>query len=98
LLDLLALDEAAFHARFARSPIKRIKRTRLVRNACVAAGNWGSETAVPPLIALLADPEPIVRGHAAWALKQIGGREAETAVAQALRHEADEMARREMAD
>lgn len=96
LLDLLELDEAAFQARFADSPILRIRRRRLVRNACVAAGNWGSPTAVTPLIALLTDPEPLVRGHAAWALRQIGGEAAETAVATALQHENDPDVRAEM--
>jgi len=96
LLDLLALDEAAFQTRFARSPIRRIKRARLVRNACVAAGNWGSPTAVPILTHLLADPEPLVRGHAAWALRRIGGTVAETAVAAALSHEIDPRVREEM--
>jgi epoxyqueuosine reductase len=96
LLDLLSLDNAAFNERFAESPIKRIKRSRLVRNACVAAGNWGSETAVPPLITLLTDPEPIIRGHAAWALQQIGTPEAVTAVAQALERETDPDVREEM--
>jgi epoxyqueuosine reductase len=96
LLDLLALDEAAFNERFTGSPIKRIKRARLVRNACVAAGNWGSRTAVPPLITLLTDPEPLIRGHAAWALQQIGTVEAVTAVAQALSRETDPDVRREM--
>ncbi len=96
LLDVLALDEAGFAARFARSPIKRIKRQRLVRNACVAAGNWGSATAVPALIPLLSDPEPIVRGHAAWALRQIRDERGETAVYRALQHEPDEIVRSEM--
>ena len=40
-LNCFAPDEAAFERRFAGSPIRRIKRQRLVRNACVAAGNWG---------------------------------------------------------
>ena len=97
LLDLLRLDEAGFSERFADSPIKRIKRTRLVRNACVAAGNWGSHTAVFALIPLLQDDSPLVRGHAAWALGQIGAREGVTAVANALTHEADTHARAEMA-
>lgn len=102
LLDLLALDNDSFSERFAHSPIKRIKRTRLVRNACVAAGNWvradaaGSRQAVPPLMALLSDPEPVIRGHAAWALKQIGTVEAVTAVAQALSYETDPDVRREL--
>ncbi len=89
LADILALDDEAFGKRFAHSPIKRIKRARLVRNACVAAGNWGSETAVPHLIPLLSDPEPIVRGHAAWALRQIGGGAAHAALSAALKRETD---------
>ncbi len=89
LLDLLALDEAGFQARFAHSPVWRIRRWRLVRNACVAAGNWGSETAVPALSHLLSDPHPIVRGHAAWALAQIGTPAAKEAIRQARRHETD---------
>ncbi len=96
LLKLLTLDEETFNQRFAYSPIKRIKRARLVRNACVAAGNWGSKTAVPSLITLLSDPEPIVCGHAAWALGQIGGKRARTAVAHVLKSETDESVRQEM--
>ncbi|MFO7684268.1 MAG: tRNA epoxyqueuosine(34) reductase QueG [Chloroflexota bacterium] len=96
LLDILALDEAAFQKRFAHSPIRRIKRRRLLRNACVAAGNWGSETAVSSLISLLADPEPLIRGHAAWALRQIDTPAAKTAVLHALAAEADAQVRQEM--
>ena len=97
LLDILALDEADFAARFADSPIKRVKRQRLLRNACVAVGNWGGKIAVPTLINLLSDSEPLLRGHAAWALQQIGGREAETAVAATLDQETDLEVRAEMA-
>jgi epoxyqueuosine reductase len=39
LLDLLALDEKGFRARFRGTPILRTKRRGLVRNACIAAGN-----------------------------------------------------------
>jgi epoxyqueuosine reductase len=85
----LGLDEAGFAARFAESPIKRIGLARLLRNVCVAVGNWGSETAVPQLITLLTDPEPIIRGHAAWALHQIGTDAAKTAVVDAIPHEID---------
>jgi epoxyqueuosine reductase len=96
LLELLALDEAAFARRFANSPIRRIKRGRLVRNACVAAGNWGSVEAVPALAALLADADPLVRGHAAWALRRIGGEAAGAALASALTAETDDAVRREL--
>ncbi len=71
LVDLLALDEAGFQQRFAGSPIQRIGRERLVRNACVAAGNWRGPAALPLLERLAArDESALVREHAAWALGQ----------------------------
>lgn len=97
LLDLLALDEERFGQRFAAGPIARIKRDRLVRNACVAAGNWGSREAVPALIRLLTDAQPIVRSHAAWALHRIGGDLARDALASALSSETTEEVRLELA-
>jgi epoxyqueuosine reductase len=97
LLDLLALDEAGFEARFGQTPLKRLKRPRFLRNVCVAAGNWGSAAAVPRLIDLLADEAPLVRGHAAWALGQIRVREGVAAVAAALLTETDAEVRLEMA-
>jgi epoxyqueuosine reductase len=96
LLDLLALDEATFVRRFAISPVRRIGRARLVRNACVAAGNWGSAAAVPALVALLADAAPLVRGHAAWALRRIGGEVAHAALSAALITEDDPAVLREL--
>lgn len=76
LLDLLALDEDSFNRRFGGSAIVRIKRERLVRNACVAAGNAQDEKHIPLLAALLDDASPLVRGHAAWALGRLGVRTA----------------------
>lgn len=76
LLDLLQLDEKTFKDRFEGTPVERIKRDRLVRNACIAAGNWGSPATVPPLTLLLEDRSPLVRGHAAWALSRVLGDEA----------------------
>jgi epoxyqueuosine reductase len=96
LLDLLTLDEDAFARRFANSPVRRIGRARLVRNACVAAGNWGSLAAVPALVELLADDVPLVRGHAAWALRRIGGETAHAALAAALMTETDPAVQREL--
>jgi epoxyqueuosine reductase len=96
LQDILLLDEEGFARRFANSPVKRIKRSRLLRNACVAAGNWGSDKSVPALVALLEDPDALVRGHAAWALFRIGGRDAQKALSSALKREEDEMVRLEL--
>ena len=70
LSDMLMLDEAAFQQMFRRTPVERVKRDGLVRNACIAAGNWKDESAIPYLIQLLYDASPLVRGHAAWALWQ----------------------------
>jgi epoxyqueuosine reductase len=96
LLALLALDEEAFSQRFAFSPIKRIGHARLLRNACVAAGNWGSEEAVPALTRLLSAPSPLVRGHAAWALGQIGGVSAAQTLNRARSVERDAQVREEI--
>lgn len=71
LIELMGLDDEAFAARFSGSPVKRAKRRGLLRNVAVALGNWGGREAVPALAKALDDPEPLVRGHAAWALGEI---------------------------
>lgn len=65
------LSQEAFSQRFRRSPIKRSKRAGMLRNVCVALGNWGSIKTVPALTKALNDPESLSRGHAAWALGQV---------------------------
>lgn len=77
LVDLLALDDAAFRAVFAGSPIKRIGRDRLMRNVLIAAGNSGDPALALPVEAHLDDAAPIVRGAAVWALRQLAPRRAE---------------------
>jgi epoxyqueuosine reductase len=72
LIELMGMDQAEFSRRFRKSPVKRAKRRGLLRNAAVALGNWGSPEAVPVLAAALNDEEPLIRGHAAWALGRIG--------------------------
>jgi epoxyqueuosine reductase len=67
----MGLSQDEFSSVFSGSPVKRSKRKGLLRNVAVALGNWGSSEAVPALSAALDDPEPLVRGHAAWALGQI---------------------------
>jgi epoxyqueuosine reductase len=72
LADLLVLDDASFRTVFAGSPIKRIGRDRMVRNAAIAAGNSGDATLVAPLEHLRADMSDIVRDAALWALAELG--------------------------
>lgn len=71
LLEVLRLDDAAFRTRFRGTPITRARRAGLLRNAAVALGNARDPRAIPALVAALRDPEPLVRGHAAWALGQM---------------------------
>jgi len=73
LLDVLQLTPTAFRERYKTSPLVRTKRRGLLRNACVAAGNWGNAEALPVLRARMddGDEEPLIREHAAWAVQQI---------------------------
>ncbi len=68
LADLLAYEGDVFRHRFLGSPILRAKRHGLARSAAIALGNAPDPTAAEALAAALADPEPVVRGAAAWAL------------------------------
>lgn len=96
LLDLLALDEAGFRRRFRRSPVLRAKRRGLLRNVCVALGNWADPAAVPGLREALQDAEALVRGHAAWALGRIGTADAVRALEQRVAVETDSWVRHEI--
>jgi epoxyqueuosine reductase len=71
LADLLALDDAGFRRVFAGSPIKRIGRNRMVRNAAIAAGNSGLPELVPVLERLTNDEDEIVAEAARWALARL---------------------------
>ncbi|NJM50828.1 MAG: tRNA epoxyqueuosine(34) reductase QueG [Sphingomonadales bacterium] len=71
IADLLTLDDTAFRALFSGSPIKRTGRDRFIRNVLIASGNAGKSDLALPVIALLDDPSPLVRGAAIWALAQI---------------------------
>jgi epoxyqueuosine reductase len=89
LPPLLALDAAGFRARFGGTALARAKRRGLLRNVAVALGNSGNPEAVPALARALADAEPLVRGHAAWALGRLGGAAARAALDAARREERD---------
>jgi len=71
LADLLALDDAAFRMIFAGSPIKRIGRDRMVRNACIAAGNSQNVSLTPALARLAGDDSPVVAEAARWAMAEL---------------------------
>jgi epoxyqueuosine reductase len=96
LVDVLALDGVTFKRYYYDSPIYRIKRERMVRNACVAAANGKIAETVPLLIALLEDDGPLVRGHAAWALWQIAAESAAPVLKRRYDREPDPDVRQEI--
>jgi epoxyqueuosine reductase len=67
---LLALDEAAFRERYRRTALWRARRSGLLRNAAIVAGNQRDATAAPALRSALSDDDPDVRDAAAWALSR----------------------------
>ena len=71
LAELVVLDDAAFRARFPKSPIKRIGRDRFVRNVLIAIGNSGDAALLPQVEARLWDESALVRGAAVWAVSRL---------------------------
>ncbi|MFP4322278.1 MAG: tRNA epoxyqueuosine(34) reductase QueG [Anaerolineales bacterium] len=71
LRDLLRLTPQDFNARYAGSPIQRIKHARLLRNACVAAGNSGAPELIPQLEPLAKGDDALIAAHARWALERL---------------------------
>ncbi|MDI4666197.1 tRNA epoxyqueuosine(34) reductase QueG [Xanthobacter autotrophicus] len=96
LAELVALDDAAFRARFPKSPIKRVGRDRFVRNVLMAIGNAGDAALLPQVEARLSDQAPLVRGAAVWAFGRLAGPQAlATRAAAALMQEEDAAVRTE---
>ena len=98
LVELLSLSEEEFLLRYRGTPIMRAKRVGLQRNACVALGNHRDPAAIPALRRALIEGQPLVRGHAAWALGQIGGEPAGLALREAAVLETDPEVSAEITD
>ncbi len=75
LAELVALDNAAFRAKFAGTAVKRTGRDRFVRNALIALGNSGNAQLAPHAEPLLGDASPLVRAMAVWALARLSSPE-----------------------
>jgi epoxyqueuosine reductase len=90
IADWLKLDDTKFRGLFSGSPVKRIGFSRFMRNLLIAAGNSGSPALIPLVEAKLADPSPLVRGMAIWALSQFAAPDLFERLAQRwLGHETD---------
>ncbi len=100
--ELLALDEEAFRARYRGTAFARPGRNGLLRNVVVGLGNVAapptaaSRAVITALARALADREPVVRGHAAWALGRTGSAEARAVVSNRLEVESDTRVREEL--
>lgn len=75
LRDLLDLTVDDFRRLFAKSPIKRIKLERFLRNVCIALGNTGTPADLPKLRELTAHESPLIAEHAQWAVDEITARQ-----------------------
>ncbi len=96
LEELLALDETAFRRRFRKSPVRRAGRGGLLRNVAIAMGNSGDARYTEQLACALHDAEPLVRGHAAWALARLRATASLPALCAARAAEKDALVRTEL--
>ena len=97
LADLARLDDKSFRALFSASPVKRIGRDRFLRNVLIAIGNSGEAGLAQAARGKLADPSPLVRAMAAWALKRLDPQGFAAESARYLKNETDADVRREWA-
>jgi len=94
LIDVLTMDEARYQSEFTGTAMRRAGRSGLRRNAAVVLGNRGDDRALPALVEVLHDADPVVRGHAAWAIGRLAPRS--EVLAQALQREPDAQVRIEL--
>ncbi len=96
LIELMRMSNEEWDHFSRGSAIRRAGRAGFLRNVAIALGNQASIDAVPALVDALSDEEPLVRGHAAWALGRIGSSAALEALAGRLEKEQDRWVRQEL--
>ena len=69
--ELTALDEPGFKKIFGATPLLRLKRRGLARNALLAMGNSGKAGFREALERGGADPDPVLREAALWSLSRL---------------------------
>ena len=94
LVGILELSEEQYETDWVGTAMRRATRSGLRRNAAIVLGNLGDDQGTDALTNALADPDPIVRGHAAWALGRLGT--ARNALARRLQTETDDRVREEL--
>jgi epoxyqueuosine reductase len=99
LSDLATLDDAGFRSLFSGSPVKRLGYARFLRNVMIALGNSGDRHLAPLAERRLADPSPLIRGAAIWAIRQLADlQEADALAARFAPLEKDDAVRAEWTD
>jgi len=96
LPSVLLMTKSQFRSWFGPTAMAWRGKAVLQRNAAVALGNSRDDGAVPHLVAALDDRKPLVRGHAAWALGELGGANARAALGARLDRESDAFVREEI--
>jgi len=96
LADLVRLDEPAYAAEFRPAALERPRRRGLVRNALIVAANTKDEEALAAAEEKLTDPDPVVRGAAAWAIGRAGSGRGRRALERARAREDDAAVRDEI--
>lgn len=71
IVPLISMTPQDYNATVQKSSIGWIRRTRIRRNAAIAAGNLKREDAIPALTEMLSDDDPVLREAAEWAIKEI---------------------------
>jgi epoxyqueuosine reductase len=77
LIQMLSMSNEDFTQVFQGTPVARAGLRGMKRNALVVLGNLKDPRAIEAISKVLQlDEDPMIRGHAAWALGQLGAKEA----------------------
>jgi len=90
IIKTLGISEAEFKSQYSHTPIGRLKRSRLLRNAAVALGNsihLDDEKVILHLIQQ--ETDPLIREHLYWALGKCSTVDLSTSLRFFLDHETD---------
>ena len=96
LIAMLRMTRDQYLAATKSSAIRRARYPGLLRNVAIALGNSGDPRALPGLVEALEHSEALVRGHAAWALGELGRPDALTPLRLRLGREDQEEVREEI--
>jgi epoxyqueuosine reductase len=96
LQAILRMKREDFLAATRGSAIRRARYAGFLRNAAIALGNAGDPRSVPALVEALGHEEPLVRGHAAWALGVLSDSRAAAPLSSRLAEEGDSRVKAEI--